>query len=72
MIRNKNREIEIDIPNIKQDCFAYSRFCCRVLNIMICKDRQCPFYKTEKQYKDDFERYPYQYRRKGNEGYGRG
>lgn len=41
-----------------KNCFAYGRFCCRILTERICDNRECTFFKTHKQYRDDMEKYP--------------
>lgn len=41
-----------------KDCFAYGRCSCRILTELICDNRECSFYKTHKQYRDDLEKYP--------------
>ena len=38
---------------IKLDCFACCITKCRVLNQMICRTRECPFYKTTEQFEND-------------------
>lgn len=42
----------------KKDCFAYNRYCnkynkCNILNELVCSERKCSFYKTQKQFIDD-------------------
>ena len=40
---------------VKTDCFAYQERCkqCRVLSELVCKKRECTFYKTQEQYDSD-------------------
>lgn len=52
---------------IHEDCFAFKRRSngsktCFVLTEMICKKRNCPFYKTVEQYEEGFmdEMYDYE------------
>lgn len=42
------------------DCFAKIQIKkCRVLKQMLCKNGECPFYKTKKQYEVEQEKYPH-------------
>lgn len=44
---------------INRECFAYHNDnVCRILSEMICKNRNCSFYKTKKKFKVDLEKYP--------------
>ena len=46
-------------PKIKTDCFAYYEKCKKssVLNVLICKKRECTFYKTREQYDEERQKY---------------
>ena len=37
----------------KTTCFAYKDKGCAVLTEMICKQRMCPFFKTEEQFRKE-------------------
>lgn len=42
-----------------KDCFAYrSERYCTALTEVVCKNRQCKFYKTHRQHADDLKKYP--------------
>ena len=42
-----------------EDCFAYRNdHYCTVLTEVVCKSKQCKFYKTHKKYRDDLKKYP--------------
>ena len=43
----------------RQDCFAYNKGKCDILNRCDFK-RSCPFYKSAEKYKKDLEAHPYQ------------
>lgn len=44
---------------IRRDCFAYGTAKrCRILTEVICGTDDCKFYKTKKQYREDFKKYP--------------
>lgn len=47
------------MPEIKVDCFGYDKInCqCKVMEELICKKRNCTFYKTWEQYRADMEKY---------------
>lgn len=43
---------------IKADCFGYKQRQCTILTEMLCKTTgKCPFYKTQKQFDEDREKY---------------
>lgn len=42
----------------RPDCFAYENKRCKRLNVMLCRHKECPFYKTEEQYRADLKKYP--------------
>lgn len=42
-----------------EDCFARTETGCIALKKMFCKNGNCPFYKTKKQYKADQKKYPH-------------
>ena len=55
---------------MNRDCFAYgfSKYAnieqnpyCSILTEMLCKDKECPFYKTKDKYRQDLKKYPNQY-----------
>lgn len=41
-----------------KDCFAYGFTGCKILTERICDNRECSFYKTHRQYKEDLEKHP--------------
>ena len=42
-----------------EDCFAYRNdHYCTVLTAVVCKSKQCKFYKKHKKYRDDLKKYP--------------
>ena len=44
---------------MKTDCFAYRTATrCGILTEVLCSKGDCSFYKTQKQYKADLEKYP--------------
>lgn len=45
--------------NVKKDCFGYHCAAkkCTVLTETICAKRKCSFYKTQKQYDEDKQKY---------------
>lgn len=44
----------MQIKYMKTDCFAYvSVTRCKALNDMVCKNGNCPFYKTKEQFEKD-------------------
>lgn len=45
---------------IKQDCFSYviSRNECTCLKTLLCRSKECPFYKTRKKFEDELKKYP--------------
>ena len=49
------------MPEIKKDCFAYHTLAknCGVMNELICRQRECTFYKTKKEFKEGQKKYPY-------------
>lgn len=49
--------ITMNNPQIKSDCFGYENKQCTVLKEMVCKYKECPFYKTNEQYAADKEKY---------------
>ena len=40
-----------------KDCFARMEQC-SILKKMLCKNGECPFYKSKKQHKEDMKKYP--------------
>lgn len=42
----------------KEDCFAYSKARCRILKERICNNRNCTFYKTDREYHEGLNKYP--------------
>ena len=40
----------------KRDCFGYKMGECTVLTELVCKESECAFYKTKKQFREDAER----------------
>ena len=40
-----------------KDCFARTEQC-SILKKMLCKNGDCPFYKSKKQHKEDIKKYP--------------
>ena len=55
MYRGLNAEWERKM--IKQDCFGYKRGTCMVLTELVCGQRECSFYKTQEQFRQDAEKY---------------
>lgn len=45
------------MQSLKPDCFGYRLGRCMILTEMVCLERNCPFYKTVEQDKDDREKY---------------
>lgn len=47
------------MPEIKVDCFGYNKTNreCKVMEELICKKRNCTFYKTWEQYRADMKKY---------------
>lgn len=44
---------------IKRDCFAYvNEKRCVILSAMMCKSKNCSFYKTREQFRADLQKYP--------------
>lgn len=44
----------------KTDCFAYrGKRMCSVLSELVCKNRNCSFYKTKEKHKIDCDKYGY-------------
>lgn len=41
-----------------KDCFAYAFTGCKILYERICDNRNCSFYKTHRQFREDLEKYP--------------
>ncbi len=41
-----------------KDCFARMEQC-SVLKKMLCKNGECPFYKSKKQHSEDMKKYPH-------------
>lgn len=41
-----------------KDCFARIEVRCGVLNETLCKNGECPFYKSKKEYEADKVKYP--------------
>ena len=42
-----------------KDCFAYrSDRYCAALNEVVCKSRECNFYKSRRRYLEDLKKYP--------------
>ena len=44
---------------VKEDCFAFKTFrngikTCAVLKELLCKQKECPFYKTTEEYEKGF------------------
>ena len=54
-----------------RDCFARVEQC-SVLKKMLCKNGECPFYKSKKQYQADIEKYPHASEKKESRGGKRG
>lgn len=44
---------------VKTDCFAYARCKCLALSEMVCKKKNCSFYKTKEQEEEDKRKYGY-------------
>lgn len=44
---------ELLAGNEQKECFAYSGIGCRILTEMICRTRDCPFYKARLDYEID-------------------
>ncbi len=40
-----------------KDCFARTEQC-SILKKMLCKNGDCPFYKSKKQHNEDIKKYP--------------
>lgn len=53
------------------DCFARVEQC-SILKKMLCKNGECPFYKSKKQYQADIEKYPHASEKKESRGGKRG
>ena len=49
------------MPEIKKDCFGYDLIGvrCKVMTELICRHKECTFYKTKEQFNADREKYPY-------------
>lgn len=48
------------MANINKDCFGYNNSTdngCKVLKVLECKKKECPFFKTKEQYIKDKVRY---------------
>ena len=44
---------------MKTDCFAYkNERKCLALNELVCKNRECRFFKTKEQFNEEREKYP--------------
>ena len=43
---------------MNKDCFARAGKGCSILMKVVCKNGECPFYKTKKQYEEDKKKYP--------------
>ncbi len=41
-----------------EDCFARVEQC-SILKKMLCKNGECPFYKSKKQHSEDIKKYPH-------------
>lgn len=41
-----------------KNCFAIGKNGCSILNITLCKNGKCPFYKSKMQYEAEREKYP--------------
>ena len=55
-----------------KDCFAFrtvtkNRYRCEILDEMICKKKECPFYKTNTQYLVGIQQLEERERQKGQE-----
>ena len=48
---------EIGDEEMYKDCFARTERC-SILKKMICKNNDCPFYKSKKQHEEDIKKYP--------------
>lgn len=44
---------ELLAGNEQKECFAYSGIGCQILTEMICRTRDCPFFKTQLDYEVD-------------------
>lgn len=56
--KNKDDAIMENKFTEKKNCFAYRKYRCMALTEMLCKTRQCPFFKTRKQFVEDLKKYP--------------
>lgn len=52
---------KLDI-NIRKDCFAYHDGKCNALTSLVCKHRNCSFYKTVAQEQKDRKKWGYNVR----------
>jgi len=55
----------MDNKRVKTDCFGYRCGECGVLYELVCKDKNCSFYKTREEFRRDLLKYSY----KGREHY---
>jgi hypothetical protein len=48
------------MSEIKRDCFGFDERCgqCKIMQDLICRRRNCTFYKTWEQYMADLDRHP--------------
>ena len=44
---------ELLVGNERKECFAYSGIGCQILTEMVCRTRDCPFFKTRLEYEVD-------------------
>mgnify|MGYP002516931400 CR=1 FL=1 len=44
---------ELLVGNERKECFAYSGIGCQILTEMMCRTRDCPFFKTQLDYEVD-------------------
>ena len=54
-----------------KDCFARVERC-SILKQMLCKNGECPFYKSKKQHQEDIKKYPHASDKKESRGGKRG
>ena len=49
------------MAEIKTDCFGYDKPSkrCKIMTEVVCKNRNCTFYKTWEQFRADMDKYPF-------------
>ena len=48
------------MPEVKTNCFGFHPKTkeCKVMTETICRERECSFFKTQKEYTDGLKKYP--------------